>query len=244
MLRSWPFSGPCGLRGRVAWRGARAPAPWRWIARPFRAVVVGRLLRVFTELGLVSLDPDLAVPGARGCPADRAGAFGGVQDVHDGERGRPAISERVKTKTNKLSTGTPGPMPGGAVAEAAPVALSEFEQGLLDDLFAVVEEHADETALAVDRDRVRDAFVYACEHHADQRRRSGEDFIVHPVSVAKVCAGMRLDTTRRLCAALLQRHRRGHEGVAGRHRGALRRGDRRPRGRRHEADRADVPVAR
>jgi GTP pyrophosphokinase len=94
------------------------------------------------------------------------------------------------------------PAPGGAVAEAAPVRLSEFEQGLLDDLFAVVEEHADETALAVDRDRVRDAFVYACEHHADQRRRSGEDFIVHPVSVAKVCAGMRLDTET-LCAALL-----------------------------------------
>jgi GTP diphosphokinase / guanosine-3',5'-bis(diphosphate) 3'-diphosphatase len=88
------------------------------------------------------------------------------------------------------------------VAEAAPVSLSEFEQRLLDDLFAVVEEHADETALAVDRDRVRDAFVYACERHADQRRRSGEDFIVHPVSVAKVCAGMRLDTET-LCAALL-----------------------------------------
>jgi len=94
------------------------------------------------------------------------------------------------------------PAPGGAVAEAAPVRLSEFEQGLLDDLFAVVEEHADETALAVDRDRVRDAFVYASEHHANQRRRSGEDFIVHPVSVAKVCAGMRLDTET-LCAALL-----------------------------------------
>jgi len=94
------------------------------------------------------------------------------------------------------------PAPGGAVAAATPGALSEFEQGLLDDLFAVVEEHADETALAIDRDRVRDAFVYACEHHADQRRRSGEDFIVHPVSVAKVCAGMRLDTET-LCAALL-----------------------------------------
>jgi GTP pyrophosphokinase len=90
----------------------------------------------------------------------------------------------------------------GAVAEAAPVTLSKFEQGLLDDLFAVIEEHAEEAAVAVDRDRVRDAFVYACEHHADQRRRSGEDFIVHPISVAKVCAGMRLDTET-LCAALL-----------------------------------------
>ena len=80
--------------------------------------------------------------------------------------------------------------------------LSDFEEGLLSDLFAVVEEHADEAAVAVDRERVREAFVYACQHHADQRRRSGEEFIVHPVSVAKICAGMRLDTET-LCAALL-----------------------------------------
>ena len=44
--------------------------------------------------------------------------------------------------------------------------------------------------------------MFACEHHADQRRQSGEDFIVHPVGVAKICAGMRLDTAT-LCAALL-----------------------------------------
>ncbi|HTW12366.1 MAG TPA: bifunctional (p)ppGpp synthetase/guanosine-3',5'-bis(diphosphate) 3'-pyrophosphohydrolase, partial [Solirubrobacteraceae bacterium] len=65
-----------------------------------------------------------------------------------------------------------------------------------------MEEHADEAAVAVDRERVEQAFRYACEHHANQRRRSGEEFIVHPVSVAKVCAGMRLDTET-LCAALL-----------------------------------------
>src|ERR687893_773354 len=40
------------------------------------------------------------------------------------------------------------------------------------------------------------------EHLADQRRQSGEEFIVHPVGVAKICAGMRLDTET-LCAALL-----------------------------------------
>ncbi|MGI8507623.1 MAG: RelA/SpoT family protein, partial [Solirubrobacteraceae bacterium] len=34
------------------------------------------------------------------------------------------------------------------------------------------------------------------------RRKSGEDFIAHPVGVAKICAGMRLDTET-LCAALL-----------------------------------------
>ncbi|MBV9311184.1 MAG: bifunctional (p)ppGpp synthetase/guanosine-3',5'-bis(diphosphate) 3'-pyrophosphohydrolase, partial [Solirubrobacterales bacterium] len=56
--------------------------------------------------------------------------------------------------------------------------------------------------MEIDRDRVQQAFVYACMHHADQRRRSGEQFISHPVGVAKICAGMRLDTET-LCAALL-----------------------------------------
>src|SRR5829696_5605196 len=84
----------------------------------------------------------------------------------------------------------------------APGDLTPVERELLADLFAIVEEHADEVARQVDRQRVIGAFVFACEHHADQRRQSGEDFIVHPVGVAKICAGMRLDTAT-LCAALL-----------------------------------------
>jgi guanosine-3',5'-bis(diphosphate) 3'-pyrophosphohydrolase len=80
--------------------------------------------------------------------------------------------------------------------------LSPRERGLLGDLFAIVEEHAAESHLEIDRDKVERAFVYACEHHADQRRKSGEQFIIHPVGVAKICAGMRLDTET-LCAALL-----------------------------------------
>jgi guanosine-3',5'-bis(diphosphate) 3'-pyrophosphohydrolase len=73
---------------------------------------------------------------------------------------------------------------------------------LLDDLFAIVSEHAADAVVEIDRERVEDAFVFACEHHAAQRRKSGEDFIVHPVGVARICAGMRLDTET-LCAALL-----------------------------------------
>src|ERR671911_589252 len=84
----------------------------------------------------------------------------------------------------------------------APADLTAVERELLADLFAIVEEHADEVARPVDRRRLVDAFVFAFEHHADQRRHSGEDFIVHPVGVAKICAGMRLDTET-LCAALL-----------------------------------------
>jgi GTP pyrophosphokinase len=80
--------------------------------------------------------------------------------------------------------------------------LNPSERRLLSDLFAIVSEHAADSAVEIDRARVQDAFVFACEHHADQRRKSGEDFIVHPVGVARICASMRLDTET-LCAALL-----------------------------------------
>src|SRR5579875_164932 len=102
---------------------------------------------------------------------------------------------------------------GSATASTTPPAnairrrgeLNAFEAGLLEDLFAIVAEHAaegSEGAPEINRARVEDAFIFACEHHADQRRRSGEDFIVHPAGVARICAGLRLDTES-LCAALL-----------------------------------------
>ena len=80
--------------------------------------------------------------------------------------------------------------------------LTDDQRVLLGDLFAVIEEHADEAAETVDRKLVQQAFVFACDRHAEQRRASGEEFIVHPIGVAKICAGMRLDTGT-LCAALL-----------------------------------------
>jgi guanosine-3',5'-bis(diphosphate) 3'-pyrophosphohydrolase len=58
------------------------------------------------------------------------------------------------------------------------------------------------TVATIDRAAVTRAFEFACERHADQRRRSGDEFITHPVGVAQICAGMRLDT-QTLCAALL-----------------------------------------
>ena len=86
--------------------------------------------------------------------------------------------------------------------QISPDVLTANERGLLGDLFAIVEEHAENSLVEIDRARVEEAFVFACEHHADQRRRSGEEFIVHPVGVALICAGMLLDTET-LCAALL-----------------------------------------
>jgi len=64
----------------------------------------------------------------------------------------------------------------------------------------VVEEF--DSGADVERPALTHAFEFACDHHADQRRQSGDEFITHPVGVAQICAGMRLDTET-LCAALL-----------------------------------------
>jgi len=105
-----------------------------------------------------------------------------------GEDGR--AGERAAVKAHRGSTAQ------------AQLDLDDTQRRLLGDLFAIVSEHAADSAVEIDRGRVQDAFVFACEHHAAQRRKSGEDFIVHPVGVARICAGMRLDTET-LCAALL-----------------------------------------
>jgi GTP pyrophosphokinase len=110
-----------------------------------------------------------------------------------------APTQAASPTTAVASTQTMTPAPG-AIARRAE--LSNFEQRLLGDLFAIVSEHAADSTEQVDRATVEAAFVFACEHHAEQRRRSGEDFIVHPVGVARICAGMPHDTET-LCAALL-----------------------------------------
>src|SRR5688500_13095619 len=96
---------------------------------------------------------------------------------------------------------------GPTGAGAAPVdeitrGLGEAERSLLGDLFAVIGEHATGDDEQVDRESIERAFVFASDRHADQKRQSGEDFVSHPVEVAKICAGLRLDTET-LCAALL-----------------------------------------
>jgi GTP diphosphokinase / guanosine-3',5'-bis(diphosphate) 3'-diphosphatase len=116
----------------------------------------------------------------------------------------PHTGTAVEVEEPKAETVTPNAQTASPSAEAvAPrLDLNELERRLLGDLFAIVSEHAADAAVEIDRARVQDAFVFACEHHAAQRRKSGEDFIVHPVGVARICAGMRLDTET-LCAALL-----------------------------------------
>ncbi len=70
----------------------------------------------------------------------------------------------------------------------------------LGDLLAVVQEHRPEGE--IDLDLIKRAHEFAGSKHADQLRRSGEEFITHPLEVARICAAMRLDSET-IAAALL-----------------------------------------
>ncbi|MFN8186217.1 MAG: bifunctional (p)ppGpp synthetase/guanosine-3',5'-bis(diphosphate) 3'-pyrophosphohydrolase [Gaiellales bacterium] len=61
---------------------------------------------------------------------------------------------------------------------------------LLDELIATVGEHDPD----VDRELLERAFEVACEAHTGHKRRSGEDFVVHPVGVARILVQLRMDT--------------------------------------------------
>ncbi len=48
--------------------------------------------------------------------------------------------------------------------------------------------------LEVDINKITEAFTLAAESHGGQKRRSGEDYILHPVEVAEILVDMRMDT--------------------------------------------------
>jgi len=80
----------------------------------------------------------------------------------------------------------------------AVVEAYEKHQDLVDALLEDVSAYNP----TVDRELILRAFRYAAEAHAGQQRRSGEDFIHHPVGVARICAELRQDE-QTIAAALL-----------------------------------------
>ncbi|HEY6550841.1 MAG TPA: bifunctional (p)ppGpp synthetase/guanosine-3',5'-bis(diphosphate) 3'-pyrophosphohydrolase, partial [Solirubrobacterales bacterium] len=83
--------------------------------------------------------------------------------------------------------------------------IEEFDSSVSADSSANSSASAGDVVVseaAIDRAALTRAFDFACDRHADQLRQSGDEFITHPVGVAQICAGMRLDTAT-LCAALL-----------------------------------------
>ena len=53
-----------------------------------------------------------------------------------------------------------------------------------------------------DKNKIIKAYEYASFMHKDQKRKSGESYIIHPLNVAYILAELGLDTTT-ICAALL-----------------------------------------
>ncbi len=80
-----------------------------------------------------------------------------------------------------------------AIVEAA-----ERHSDLVEELIAEVETYKPD----VDRELLWRTFHFAAGAHEGQQRRSGEDFIIHPLGAAKVLAGLRLDEAT-IAAALL-----------------------------------------
>ncbi len=71
-------------------------------------------------------------------------------------------------------------------------------QRLLDDLFRQIVRYNP----SFDRDLVQRAFAVAVSQHRNQFRASGEDYILHPLGTATICADLRLDSAT-IAAALL-----------------------------------------
>lgn len=81
-------------------------------------------------------------------------------------------------------------------ATSAPVGASP------EDRFASLVELASTYLGPDDIALMERAFRYAAKMHAGQKRKSGEDFVIHPVEVAIILADLRMDVET-LCAALL-----------------------------------------
>ena len=71
-----------------------------------------------------------------------------------------------------------------------------------DELYKELEDSVRKYHPSDDLSLIRKAYEVALNSHGDQRRRSGEPYIIHPVAVAEIVVEMGLDTDS-ICAALL-----------------------------------------
>ena len=68
---------------------------------------------------------------------------------------------------------------------------------LFDEIQSSIKERSEE-----DQALIKKAFLYAREKHKDQRRVSDEPYIIHPVEVAKILIGLKVDTHTVMAAFL------------------------------------------
>src|SRR5947209_17763360 len=98
--------------------------------------------------------------GGTGAGKNKRPAGSGNSAKRDGNGALPAAAA-ARTSAASTASGVDS-MSAKAAVTAEPVELNQREQRLLADLFAIVEEHASQAAVTIDRARVREAFVYAC----------------------------------------------------------------------------------
>lgn len=76
--------------------------------------------------------------------------------------------------------------------------MSEYKEVTIDDILAVIKKKKGRRDIKI----VQKAYEYAKEKHGDQKRKSGEPYIIHPIQVAYTLANLDLDDNT-ICAALL-----------------------------------------
>ena len=76
--------------------------------------------------------------------------------------------------------------------------MSEVKNQTIKDVIQEVKKHNKKS----DSKFIKKAYDYAVIHHGDQKRKSGEPYIVHPVQVAYILATLGLDDST-ICAALM-----------------------------------------
>src|SRR6188472_3518246 len=84
------------------------------------------------------------------------------------------------------------------MADTVLTASAERHHEPFEELLSEVEAYNPD----VDRDLMERAYRFACEAHEGQQRRSGEDFVMHPLGVAKILAELGSDEAT-LAAALI-----------------------------------------
>ena len=57
-----------------------------------------------------------------------------------------------------------------------------------------IEREIDKNGLKIDKEKVKLAFLFAKECHIGQYRKSGDNYIIHPIEVTKILIDMKMDT--------------------------------------------------
>ena len=81
--------------------------------------------------------------------------------------------------------------------------LTEHDKGIVHKQFDALLKHAPRVTKKAERELIRKAFHFANEAHENQKRKSGEPYILHPIAVARIVAEEMGLGTVSICAALL-----------------------------------------